>query len=268
MLNNAVFYYQTIKKYVILFGSTFNNIIINRSTSSNSLSQMINVPIIYAGKEKMLSRTISDPDITRPDSTILPRMSFEIKDITYDSSRKLQTLNKYGFNLSNTNVSFNYTPVPWNIHFALYVYVKNEEDGTKIIEQILPFFTPDFTVKANMMDNMPSVDIPIILDGVIREDNNQESFDQRRVLIWTLAFTIKGNFYGPVRQSPVINFANVSISTGSGPTQNNMLYFFGLEDQEQGFIPSVDNPFFEFEELNSEIEGTMGENYQELLNAT
>ena len=264
MLSQDVYYFSTIKKYIILFGSIFNNIVINRTVANNQLSQMINVPIVYAGKEKMLTRAISDPSIQRQDAIILPRMSFEIKNLTYDSSRKQQSMNRYAYNLSNTSVQFNYTPVPYNLHMALYLYVKNEEDGTKILEQILPFFTPDFTVKANMMDEMPSFDVPIILDGVVREDNNSEDFKQRRILIWTLAFTIKGMFYGPVRTSPVINFSNVSIFTGSGPTQNNMLYFFGLEDQESGFPSDPDNPFYEFEEINSDIEGSEGELYQEL----
>lgn len=266
MLSQDVYYFSTIKKYIILFGSIFNNIVINRTVANNQLSQMINVPIVYAGKEKMLTRAISDPSIQRQDAIILPRMSFEIKNLTYDSSRKQQSMNRYAYNLSNTSVQFNYTPVPYNLHMALYLYVKNEEDGTKILEQILPFFTPDFTVKANMMDEMPSFDVPIILDGVMRDDNNSEDFKQRRILIWTLAYTIKGMFYGPVRTSPVINFSNVSISTGSGPTQNNMLYYFGLDDQESGFPLSPDNPFYEFEETNTEIEGELGEEYEEVEN--
>lgn len=232
MLSNDYFYYGITRKYIIIFGSLFNNLIINRDDNSGNVTQIINVPISYASKEKMLTRVVSDPSIQRQDAIILPRMSFEVMNVAYAADRKLNTMSNYGSGLSNTSVTSTYTPVPYDVFVNLYIYVKNNEDGTKIVEQILPFFTPDFTIKADMIPGLPSLDVPIILNSVRLEDTNTADtvIKDTRVLVWNLSFTIKGNFYGPQRISPVINFANVSISTGSGPARIDQLWDFGLED--------------------------------------
>jgi hypothetical protein len=214
----------------VIFGSCFNNIVINRFDANNNITQVINTPVIYAQKEKMLARVVGDPDINRKDAIILPAISFEIKDMVYDTNRKFNTIDRYASNLSNTSVNFSYSPVPYDIHFNVYIYVKNNEDAAKIIEQILPFFTPDFTVKATMFPNIPSVAVPIILNGVQIDDNNDSDFKNRRVLIWNLGFTLQALFYGPVKTSPVINFTNVAIGVWEGNNAPTLFKEFGLED--------------------------------------
>ena len=230
MLNNDYFYYSTIRKYIVVFGSLFNNLIINRTDKSGNLTQIINVPLEYAEKEKMLTRVLSDPTIEREDAIILPVISFEIIYIVYDSERKMNTVGRMSNSLTDNSVNFFYNPVPYDIHFTLNIYSKNNEDAAKIIEQILPFFTPDFTIRAFMFPNSPSIDIPIILDGVKIDDTNDQSFKDRRILIWNLGFTLKGVFNGPQKTSPVINFANVSMSTWNGNSNSNTEFkLFGLE---------------------------------------
>jgi hypothetical protein len=229
----------------------FNDLVINRTDSSNNLTQIINVPIEYAQKEKMLTRVISDPAIERTDAIILPTISFEIVDIVYDSNRKINTIGRYFANSSNTSVDFYYNPVPYDIHFNLYIYVKNNEDATKIIEQIVPFFTPDFTVKANMFNEIPTIDVPIILDGVKIDDTNDQNFKERTVIIWNLGFTLKGNFYGPKKTSSVINVANIVFSTWDGGTANLEFQEFGVSANLSSGNNIVTGLEFEYFTVNS-----------------
>jgi T4-like virus Myoviridae tail sheath stabiliser len=209
---NQQYYFQTIRKYVSLFGTLFDEITISRTNHAGHLEALIKVPITYAPKEKMLARVNQDPNIDRPSATVtLPFMAFEMTSIGYDGSRKLPTTNRIAQSdtTNANNFKYQYNPVPYNIGFRLYVYVKNAEDGTKIIEQILPYFTPEFTVSVNLIPEMNvSMDIPIVMNSVSQEDTYSGSFTERQALIWTLDFTLKGYIYGPIKTSAIIKFAN------------------------------------------------------------
>jgi hypothetical protein len=169
----------------------------------------------------MLTRFENDPNIDRETAVLLPRMSFEMSSVSYDGSRKLNTLGKIAVKDSDTNkLKYQYNPVPYNFDFTLYVYVKNAEDATKIIEQILPFFTPDWTSTVNLIPEMNvSMDIPITLNNISIEDTYEGDFKERRALIWTLNFTLKGYIYGPVKKAKVIKFANTTFYI---PTVENL----------------------------------------------
>lgn len=206
-------YFSTMRKYVILFGTLFNDIHITRTNSSGQTTSLLKVPLAYAAKEKMLSRLESDPEIQRETAVLLPRMSFVMQGVTYDGSRKLNTLGRSAVKDStNPNkMKYQYNPVPYNFDFKLYVYVKNAEDGTKIMEQILPFFTPDWTSTVALIPEMGvNMDIPVVLNNVDIEDSYDGDFKDRRALIWTLDFTLKGYIYGPIKKSGIIKFANTS----------------------------------------------------------
>lgn len=209
---NQTFYFQTIRKYVTLFGTLFNEIAITRESESGHLEALIKVPVTYAPKEKMLARLQMDPDIDRPSATVtLPYISFEMTDVQYDSSRKLNTIGRIAVKDvdSPSKFKYQYNPVPYNFGFRLYIYVKNAEDGTKIVEQILPFFTPDFTAHVNLIPEMNvNMEIPVILNSVSQDDTYEGNFIERRAIIWTLDFTVKGYIYGPVKKSAIIKFAN------------------------------------------------------------
>jgi len=207
------FYFSTIRKYVTLFGTLFNDIHITRTDANNNTVALIKVPLAYAPKEKVLAREDADPNIDRQTAIILPRMSFEMLDMRYDTSRKLNTIGRTVKKDpdSTSKLKYQYNPVPYNISFRLYVYVKNAEDGTKIIEQILPFFTPDWTTTVQLIPEMGiNMDIPVVLDNINIEDSYEGNFEKRRALIWTLDFTLKGYIYGPVKKSGVIKFANTN----------------------------------------------------------
>ena len=214
------FYFSLIRKYVILVGTLFNDIRITREDKNGNVVDLLKVPLSYAPKEKMLARFENDPDIDRPFATLLPRMSFEQISMEYDGSRKLPTVGKIVVkDPDNPNkLKYQYNPVPYDLKFRLYVYVKNAEDGTKIIEQILPFFTPEWTVTVRLIQEMNvTMDIPVILDDIGIEDSYNGNFQDRRALIWTLEFTVKGYIYGPIKKTAIIKFANTNFYIPSVP---------------------------------------------------
>lgn len=214
------FYFQTMRKYVALFGTLFNEIYISRTGNDNRTQAFIRVPITYAPKEKMLARVIGDPGIDRETATVpLPLMSFEMTSVMYDPSRKLRSTGRSVVKDTDnpSKLKYQYNPVPYNFGFRLHVYVKNAEDGTKIVEQILPFFTPDFTVSANIIPEMDiHMDIPVILNTIEQSDSYDGDFTQRQAIVWTIDFTLKGYIYGPVKKSAIILFANTATYVPSG----------------------------------------------------
>lgn len=210
----ATWYNGTLRKYIILFGTLFNNVYINRQLNSGQLAQTIKVPLTYSPKEKMLARLKGDPNLNRPIAMSLPVMSFEILGMEYDPTRKLNTINKF-VNLKTADKSqqkFQYNPVPYNIQFNLNIMVKNAEDGNRILEQILPYFTPEWTATVNLVPDMGiKLDIPIILDSVDMQDSYEGDFGERRAMVWTLSFILKGYIFGPTKKQKIIKFANTNL---------------------------------------------------------
>lgn len=213
------FYHGTIRKYVILFGTLFNDIVIQKTNASGVAVETIKVPLTYSPKEKMLARLTQDPNLDRKYAIQLPRMAFEMTSISYSSARKLSTINRR-VRANNTNadqLNYVYNPVPFDFTFSLYVMVKNAEDGTRILEQILPYFTPEWTASVNLIPEMGIVsDIPVTLMNVTPQDTYEGGFTDRRALIWTLDFMMKGYVYGPVRKSGVIKLANTNFFDSTG----------------------------------------------------
>jgi len=215
---NQTFYFDLTRKYVMLVGALFDDIFIQRTDAEGKEVEILKVPITYAPKDKMLARVMQDPGIARPTAVMpLPCMSFEIGQMKYDGARKLHTTGRTVVSNIVTPSSFpyQYNPVPYNIDFKAYVYAKNIEDGTKIIEQILPYFTPDWTTAVKMIPEMNILmDIPVVLHSVAYSDNYDQKFEQRRAIIWTLDLLVKGYFYGPIKEGPIIKFANTSFYIG------------------------------------------------------
>jgi len=216
------FYNQTTRKYVALFGTLFNQLKIKRTTNDGTASQDIIVPLSYAPFQKVLARVQQDANLlnSRRAAIQLPRMSFEITNMFYDPSRKISTTRKVYTTSAEDNEdnrSILYSPVPYNLDFSLYIMTKYSEDATKLLEQIIPFFTPDWTVTARMMDDIDPVDIPVVLNGITVEELYEGDFDTRQSVLHTLSFTLKGWYFGPVKEKKVIKFveANLSSSTAT-----------------------------------------------------
>ena len=203
------FTHDMIRKYVVAFGTLFNNIKLQRPGTSDT--QWISVPLSYAPKEKWHAR-LTDPNITQQVAMSLPRISYEMITANYAPERKMNTMNKHvGLNASDdTKLRNMFAPVPYDFQFSLYVYTRNAADATNICEQILPFFTPEFTVTINDATDLNiDVDCPIILNGVNREDTYEGDFESRRIVTWTLDFTMKGLLFGPVQDSKIIKKAYI-----------------------------------------------------------
>ena len=214
---SSPYYHGTLRKYVTLFGTLFNDLYINRVDSAHNVTNTIKVPLMYAPREKVLARLEADPNLQKPIATVLPRMAFEITTMTYSPARKLPTIGKNTKVFDDaTQLKYSYNPVPYDISFSLYIMVKNQEDGTQILEQILPYFTPEWTTTINLIPELNIVqDIPLVLLNVTPQDTYEGNFEERRVITWTLDFIMKGYFYGPVRKSKTITLANTNFFDAS-----------------------------------------------------
>ena len=213
MLGNAPFYNRTIRKIVVAFGTVFNDIYLVRYTKDGlTAKETIKVPLNWGAKEKYITRLTSDPTLTKSIATTLPRISFDMTGMSYDSSRKLPTTMRNFSANNSTTVKTQYVPVPYNFDFSLSIYVRNTEDGTQILEQILPFFTPDFSVTVDFVPSMdPKYDMPIILNSVSNEVDYEGEMMTTRMIIWNLEFTAKGHIWPPVKTGKIITTANTNL---------------------------------------------------------
>jgi len=217
------FYHQTSRKMVVAFGSLFNNIEVRRTDSSDAVTEVVKIPLSYGPKDKMLVRISQDPSLNPKVALTVPRMGFELTSMTYDGARKLNTMGR-NVKKGTTGLKKQYNPVPYNWDFSLYVFVKNAEDGTQILEQILPFFTPDFTVTMTLISGMTvKMDIPLVLNSVTSEDSYEGDFATRRSIIWTLSFLMKGYLYPSITDnakvitSSVVDTHLMSAATAADP---------------------------------------------------
>jgi len=202
MQNIQPYYNKTFKKAIIAFGSIFSGITIERSNEDGSEKQTVKVPIAQAPKEKWVVRIDSDPDLTNHSYISLPRMSFEITGFTYDPARKVNRINKISCPGENGTASYAYAPVPYNIDMSLYILTKTQEDAFQIVEQILPYFNPEFTLGIKALDQLNVItDVPVILNSISYQDEYDGSFEMRRFVTYTLTFTMKLNLFGPVNEN-------------------------------------------------------------------
>jgi hypothetical protein len=218
--------HDSLRKYIIVFGTVFNDIYINRLDNNEEVRQTLKIPLTYGPKDKVLARLEQNPQMDNQVGIVLPRISFEMTSLEYDPTRKLNTLNKLTKQSATAGtddeVKYQYQPVPYDMQFEMNILVKNAEDGTRIVEQIVPYFTPDFTVSVNVVPEVDSArDIPIILNSITSQDQYEGSFEQRRALIWTLSFTMKGWLYGPTKKSKLIKLSETTFRLPEDVTTGN-----------------------------------------------
>ena len=207
------FYHETTRKIVVAFGTLFNDIHLVRKDNSGVIQQSMKVPLAYGPRQKYLVRLADDPARSKQTAVTLPRIGFEIAGLSYDPTRKLQRVQKFkkvkGAKASQLDTQ--YMPVPYNIDFELYILSKQSDDALQIVEQILPYFQPDYTVTINDNTDMGvKRDVPVILNSIAYEDDYQGDFASRRAIIYTLSFTAKFYLYGPVTSSKVIKTVQVA----------------------------------------------------------
>lgn len=252
MLGNAHFYNRSIRKVVVIFGTLFNDIELVRFTKEGTPKERFKVPLSYGTKEKYLQRITSDPTLTKSIATVVPRISFVLSSIAYDSSRKQITTTR-NFAINNNSVNMQYVPVPFNFEFQLSIFVRNTEDGTQILEQILPFFTPDFTVTADFIPEMNhKYDIPIILNSVNSNVDYEGDLQSTRLITWDLNFTAKGYIWPPTKDisgngSGLIRTVNTNVSLSNTDISNNSVVNVNIvpnpidtmPDDEFGFSETI-----------------------------
>lgn len=189
------------RRFIVAFGSFFNSMEVRREDATGTEVQRLIVPLEYAPKERWFQRLAQDPEFLRGVGMITPRMSYEMTGITYDGSRKLNSLNSYGFpNDISGHLTRLYVGVPYVLTFELFILAKLQQDGLQVVEQILPYFTPDLTFTMQTVPDIGIVDqVPLVLQSISENDNFDGDFEHRRQIVWTLTFGMKVFIYGPTR---------------------------------------------------------------------
>jgi len=226
-MQDQKFYWGTIRKGIVAFGNLFNNVLIDRKDSTGNVVQTLKIPLAYASRQKFLARIEAQPQsFEQSFQTFLPRMGFEMVSIQYDPNRRVSLVQQNrAINSSATTANAQYAPTPYNIQIALYIYTKNQDDGLQIIEQILPYFNPDFNLSLNAIPALDiKHDLQIILNNINYEDSYEGDFTQRRAIIWTLDFTMKLNFFGPINKQALIKTVNVDLFNNKNLTEKIQAY--------------------------------------------
>lgn len=210
-------YHKCIRKITAAFASLFNNIILIRENIDGTENQRLIVPLEFGDKEKYIKRLQGDPNLDKKTQITLPRMSYELTGFSYDAGRKLNTNGKnFATNPSSPDsIFYSFNPVPYDFDFSLTIYTRNIEDGNQIVEQILPYFTPDYTMKINLVPEMGIIrNVPIILNATQTTIDSDGLFNtEARTIFWTLNFTAKGFIFGTAKDgsSGIIKHENINI---------------------------------------------------------
>ena len=254
------FYHQRIRKAVATFGAMFNNIYVIRKDSGGGVISTQKVPLSYGPRAKFLDRIREFPDLATDTKVAvkLPRMSFEITNMSYDPARQLPKINNTNQAISGTILSRNklQTPVPYILSFQLSVFAKNQDDALQVVEQVLPYFNPQYTlaIKPFADYNTISEDVPIVLTGVVLNDEYEgEMGSTRRTIIYTLDFDMKVRFYGPVGTQEIIRTAKAELYNMEAGSNDSDILIETLTvtpdpadaspDSDYGFNLSIDLAF-------------------------
>jgi len=210
------FYNQAVRKTVVAFGTLFNNIELKK-TVDGQVIETEKVPLAYGPKQKFLYRLQGNPTDGRKVAITLPRIYFEMTGIDYDAARKTPATQKYKtvINDNGNEVRTQYIPVPYNISFEVGILCKSQDDGLQILEQILPFFQPSFSMSLKFIPDMDEVrDVAVVLNSVDFDDDWEDDFSTRRSITYTMQFTAKSYIYGPYTKADVIRKSRIIETIG------------------------------------------------------
>jgi len=212
------YYHGILRKYVIMFGNMFNDIDVVRYNNAGTAVQTIRVPIAYGPREKFLARLRADPNLDRDVAIQLPRLSFEMTNVTYAPDRGLNKLQRnVGIRVGDNNTLRSvWTPTPYDIDFTLHGMFANQEDAVQVVEQILPFFRPEWTHTLTLVPEVgDKYDVPTVLKDMQIEDTYEADFMSRRAILYSFNFTVKGYLFGPTTNKGVIKRAIIDLSANS-----------------------------------------------------
>lgn len=205
----APFYHQLIRRYQIAFGSLFNNLTLVRDDATGKEAQRFVVPLEYTARESWLARMRQDPNLDRRESVVVPRMAFEMTGLRYDPTRKLNTMNQRVLQSPNGAIRTArryFVPTPYILSFSLYALTRSVEDANQITEQILPYFTPDYSLLLRLIPSLGVLDrMKIVIDGASPQWSDSfetASYAETREIILTFNFSVSANFYGPISPIP------------------------------------------------------------------
>ena len=210
------FYNQAVRKTVISFGTLFNNIELKKIVDGQVM-EVEKVPLAYGPKQKFLYRLQGNPTDGKKVAITMPRMYFEMTGIDYDPSRKTPATQKYKtvINDEGKEVRTQYVPVPYNISFEVGILAKSQDDGLQILEQILPFFQPSFSMSLKFIPDMDEVrDVAVVLNNVDFDDDWEDDFSTRRSITYSMQFTCKSYIYGPYTKADVIRKSRIIETIG------------------------------------------------------
>ena len=203
MLGNY-FYHEVIRKTIIGFGTLFNGIEVRHDTSDGTIVDIKRVPLAYGPAAKFIARLDQQPELNKAVAITLPRMSFEMTSIAYDATRKAGITQTFkAKDVNNNQLKKVFLPVPYNIGFELSLLTKLNDDALQVVEQILPFFQPSFSITIDLISSIGEKrDVPITLTNVNFQDDYEGDFSTRRALIYTFQFVAKTYLYGPIADNP------------------------------------------------------------------
>ena len=234
------FYHATMRKSVAVFGTLFNNLRVIRKASDGSVLNQIRVPLAYGPKQKFLARLDQETGFDAPMAIKLPRMAFEITGLDIDSTQKLQKRNKiveeHASDVGKKKTIKHHTS--YNINMSLYIMAKNQDDGLQVVEQILPYFSPEYNVTISPVSGFAhKQDVAVILNSVNIDDQYEGDFVERRVLIYQLDFTMKMKFYGPTGEQGIIREINIDFhdTDNTAALFEEMDFTIGSTDTESNY---------------------------------
>lgn len=241
-------YNQIIRKCVVGFGTLFNNIEIRKLNDDGSTYQRMKVPLAYGPRQKFLARLEEQPDLGRPNAMTLPRISFQMNGMSYDPTRKQSPVQYCLSNADSEGVRKTYVPVPYNLEFEVNIMSKTQDDALQMVEQIVPYFQPSFNLSIKLVEEAGIVkDIPIVLSSIDFNDDYEGDFETRRIIVYTIRFTVKTYIYGPTTDVGEIKKAIVKEYSSTDRTINSRYRQYevtpkALEDiNEDGVINTIDD---------------------------
>tara|TARA_R100001460_G_scaffold10207_1_gene24130 strand:- start:2190 stop:3038 length:849 start_codon:yes stop_codon:yes gene_type:complete len=254
MLGNY-FYHEIIRKTVIAFGTLFNDIHVRHDDQAGNVLSELKVPVAYGPRQKFLARITQQPDLNKATQITLPRMSFEITNISYDSTRKAGITQTFkAKDVNNNQMKKVFMPVPYNLGFELNILVKLQDDGLQILEQILPFFQPAFTLSIDLVKSIGEKrDVPMVLNGIQQQDDYEGDFSTRRALIYTLSFTAKTFMFGHIADTPeglirkvqLDYYSDSNTQTAKRVQRYTVVPKAKKDYNEDNVIDTADEPFIE-----------------------
>ena len=228
------FYNEILRRTVISFGSLFNNILNKHTNNSDQVTSVIKVPLAYGPTQKFLARLEQSPDLNKSTAITLPRMSFEFTGLTYDPARKVTTTQTFTAKdpEDGSETKKAYMPVPYNMQFELSIMSKLNDDALQIIEQILPYFQPSYNLTVELLESIGEKrDVPVVLENITMQDDYEGNFTTRRVLLYTLRFSVKTYLFGPVSSATkdIVRKVSVSYLTGTNTENTSREVVFSSE---------------------------------------